>query len=140
MFGVLLSLDLDAPGPDGTAAVRPDGPLDVASVSAFTVTVDALVDAGATRLIVDGSRLSFLDASGIAAIVAIETRLGAGAVVLVAPSPVVRRVLGACNLLGLISSAALGPSGSTDRIDRSLPPADHVSTARTIDGNQTVGR
>lgn len=69
------------------------GELDVASVDGLT---DALVDVAGSTLVLDLSDLTFIDCSGIAALVAARNRIrskGLGEMVVTRPGTTVRRTL-----------------------------------------------
>ncbi len=78
-----------------TAVIRIAGEVDIASRDAITETVHDAVGAGATRLILDMSEVTFMDSSGIAAM--IETRATAP-VMLRKPSVFVERLIATTGL------------------------------------------
>src|SRR3954447_26925485 len=72
-----------------------DGELDLATAPQLTSIAMALVDAGASSVIVDARLLSFCDSSGLTAFVRIVNRLqpAAGRLAVAGPQMIVRRVL-----------------------------------------------
>jgi anti-anti-sigma factor len=79
----------------GHSVLVVDGELDLATAPQLTSTAMALVDAGASDLIIDAQRLTFCDSSGLTAFVRIANRLepSSGRVAIVGPQAIVRRVL-----------------------------------------------
>jgi len=69
------------------------GELDLAAVPALRAELDHVVEAGPARLVVDLSGLSFVDASGVATLLAAREQLGrqGGQLTTVCPDPHVRR-------------------------------------------------
>jgi anti-anti-sigma factor len=87
-------------GTDPTV-VSLDGELDIASASQLEERINALVDAGHTRLIVELGNLIFCDSTGIGTLVRanMACQQGGGYLRLAAPNPNVARVLGVVGLL-----------------------------------------
>jgi len=129
-----------SPPPFGLAPLAPQGAqlgialrgeLDLAAVPALRAELDRVVEAGPARLVVDLSQLSFVDASGVAALLAARDQLGrqGGELTTVCPDPHVRRTFaltGTEAALGVAAEAACGsrsgptPS-STGRRSRTSP-------------------
>ena len=79
-------------GSAATLHVR--GEIDVSTAPQLQATLDDLLEAGASRIVLACQDLSFLDSSGIALLVATRKRLGPGGeLVIEAPQPHVRKVL-----------------------------------------------
>ena len=69
--------------------------------------LNELVDAGASRIVVDCRGLDFLDSSGIGVLIAVRKRLGdEGALTLEAPQAHVRKVL---ELTGVVDHVEIVP-------------------------------
>lgn len=98
----LLSAQIDREAAEGTAVVRLDGELDLATSEVFTGIVEALIDNGATHIDIDARQLRFIDAAGVRVLLGLEARLVAGTIRLSHPQPVVLRVLDLCGLTRLI--------------------------------------
>jgi anti-sigma B factor antagonist len=71
------------------------GELDMASCALLRRRVDAALADGAARLVVDLSRVTHMDSSGLAELISAQqrTRAGAGGLVLIVTSPMIRRTL-----------------------------------------------
>jgi anti-sigma B factor antagonist len=54
---------------DGVTVIRLNGTLDARSVIGFRDRISALISAGATRFVVDGAQLRFVDSSGLGALI-----------------------------------------------------------------------
>lgn len=67
---------LDECGGNATVYVVPGPRLDVASVAEFRTRVGAIIDEGASRLVIDMSEIAFLDSSGLGALVGAMKRAG----------------------------------------------------------------
>jgi stage II sporulation protein AA (anti-sigma F factor antagonist) len=76
---------------DGEGVVSLVGEFDMAEADAFSEWVDANVD-GQREVVLDCSALTFLDSSGIRAIVTLASQTP-GSVIIRRPSPTVRTVL-----------------------------------------------
>jgi anti-sigma B factor antagonist len=78
---------------DGQAVVV-RGEIDMATAPMLRDKLNELVDAGATRIVLDCRGLDFLDSSGIGVLIAVRKRLGDdGALTLESPQAHVRKVL-----------------------------------------------
>src|SRR4029077_17086321 len=78
---------------DGVSVVV-RGEVDMATAPQLRDTLLALVDAGASRIVLDCRGLDFLDSSGIGVLIAVRKRLGDdGSLTLEAPPAHVRKVL-----------------------------------------------
>lgn len=84
-----------------TATITATGELDIATRRKLSDEMVSLVARGAAHLIVDMSGVSFLDSSGLGALLGVR-HLGAS-LVLRKPSPAVRRVLDLVLVDGIIS-------------------------------------
>jgi anti-anti-sigma factor len=76
---------------DSTGVLWLAGELDIAAIDELQAAVDAALDAQG-ELVLDLSKLTFLDATGIRAFLIVAGKVG-GDVVLRKPTPFVRRVL-----------------------------------------------
>ena len=90
-----LTVDYTVDG--GTAVIRVAGEIDIASRDTLTDAAKTVIAAGANRLVLDMSAVSFMDSSGIAAVIEIGS---AAPVALREPSEIVERVLAAAGLTG----------------------------------------
>lgn len=78
------------------AVVRPEGRITFGEHSAaFKLALDEAIDAGAYDLIVDGSRIAYMDSTGIGEMVGALRRLmpSGGRLGIAAPSPKLREIL-----------------------------------------------
>ena len=89
-----MDLSVEMRGPD-TAVVLPSGRLDLASAAVFKEKLDELVGEGKRLLVVDLGSTSFVDSSGLGAIIgALKTaRLAGGDLRLVNPQEQARMIL-----------------------------------------------
>jgi anti-sigma B factor antagonist len=78
-----------------TQVVAVDGDLDIAAAPAFAAALDDAIDSGRTRLVIDLSRVRFMDSTAIHVVVAAarELRQRLGKLALVAADPNVRRLV-----------------------------------------------
>ena len=85
---------------EGAAAVRLTGDVDLATVSSLRSRLHELVINGHVHLAVELDAVTFMDSSGLGVLVAAqrEVRVFRGSLVLVAPSPPVRRLLSLTSL------------------------------------------
>ena len=83
-----------------TTVVHCDGRLNMVAAPGLKGSLDQLVAAGSTRLVVDLSDTAFIDSSGLGALVAglKRARQAGGDLRIAAPSDQVRTVLGLTNL------------------------------------------
>ncbi len=79
----------------GSARVRLLGEVDLGMVTAIRTRLHELVVDGHTELVVELDGVSFMDSSGLGALVSVhrQARVFRGSLVLVAPSPPVSRLL-----------------------------------------------
>ena len=84
----------------GTAVVVCRGRLNMAAAPEFRAYVDAVLDEGAARLVVDLAGTTFIDSSGLGALIGClkRARGRGGDLRIAAPSEQVRMVLGLTNL------------------------------------------
>jgi anti-sigma B factor antagonist len=84
---------------DGSAIVRADGEIDAHTAHAFHETVTEAATL-APHVIIDLAHVTFVDSSGLGALIAARTsaRNEGGSLSLVSPPPMVRRLLGATRL------------------------------------------
>jgi anti-sigma B factor antagonist len=80
---------------DGVAVVTPTGDLDSQTSRAFQDRLDPLVAGGACQFVVDLQHVSFLDSTGLAALVRLykHVRIGEGDVRLADVRPAVQKLL-----------------------------------------------
>ncbi|MFB2556978.1 STAS domain-containing protein [Herbiconiux liangxiaofengii] len=85
---------------DGIAVIRGDGRLNMVSGPALRETVLRAVDGGNTRVVVELSRIPFMDSSGLGALISClkSTREKGGDLRIVAPSAQVSMVLKLSNV------------------------------------------
>jgi len=90
----------DAAG-DVSRGIRLVGELDMSSANQLTSCLDALIDGGATRVVVDAGGVTFLDSTGLRVLVDASVRFEqiGGALVIDPMSLSVRRVLEMTGLL-----------------------------------------
>jgi len=90
----MAGLVLESHGGPEVASVVVRGEIDMATAPQLREMLQELLQAGATRIVIDCRGLEFLDSSGIGVLVAVRNRLGDdGALVLDSPPPHVRKVL-----------------------------------------------
>lgn len=106
---VNLSLDCFAQTADGITIAALTGELDIASAPALREQLLSLLRPGYSRLVIDMSKVTFADASGIAVLVstARRARLLRGFLRLAAVSPPTRQVL---HITGLDRNLAIFPT------------------------------
>jgi len=88
------SLDVERRSPRSFLA-RPVGELDMATRSDFAAALERIAQASPARVVVDLSQLTFIDSSGLNALVASSRAVeeAGGSIVFAEPSPFVARVL-----------------------------------------------
>jgi anti-anti-sigma factor len=91
--------------PDGS--LRLSGEFDMSSVDTFRLAVETLGDPD-REVVLDMTELTFIDSSGIRAILTMAQEIGANGVVLRNPQPNVRRVL---DLIGLQGRSGIRVEG-----------------------------
>jgi anti-anti-sigma factor len=79
--------------PKGSRSFVLSGELDMASAPTLLATVEPVLQVPVGDLVLDARGLSFVDSTGISALIQIATRLEEGQLTLVAPAPNVARVL-----------------------------------------------
>lgn len=86
--------------PDGIGVVAPQGRLNMASARRLKEILDGLVGQGTTRIVVDLDGTTFLDSSGLGALIAglKSARQAGGDLRLARPTEAVTTVLGLTNL------------------------------------------
>lgn len=90
---------------DGDSAILVvSGELDVATCPVLRRAIDNVLDTGRADLVIDVGAVRFIDAMGIRVLIqaAEEARNADGGLVLRAPSPAVRRLLGLLQLTGML--------------------------------------
>lgn len=99
--------------PAGVAALRLEGELDVSTGSEVRETVDRALAAGATGLLFDMEKVTFMDSSMLREFLRAqgELRTRDGAVVLVAPRPAILRLLELTRTAALFTVAATRAEG-----------------------------
>src|SRR5260370_14082974 len=109
-------LDLSAQIAGGTTIAELTGELDVATAPALREQLLSLVRPGSSRLVIDLSRVSFCDASGLAVLVntARRARLLGGFLRLAAVSPQVGKVLNITGLNRHLASISTVQSSATE--------------------------
>jgi anti-sigma B factor antagonist len=91
--------------PDGS--LRLSGEFDMSSVDTFRLAVETLADPD-REVVLDMTELTFIDSSGIRAILTMAQEIGANGVVLRNPQPNVRRVL---DLIGIEGRSGIRVEG-----------------------------
>ncbi len=93
-----------ATGDDGNAVVEVSGELDVAAAAPFRRVVGDLMGGGRRHLVVDLGATSFVDSTGLGALLWAEHRLHAlgGDIEIVNPSPAVTRIFETAGLDTLV--------------------------------------
>jgi anti-sigma B factor antagonist len=100
-------LELELSSGDGGALVTVRGEIDMATAPQLRDVLEALIDGGAQRIVLDCHALGFLDSSGIGVLVAARNRLGDdGEIVLDSPPSHVRKVL---EITGVASHLSVVP-------------------------------
>ena len=90
----MADLELESRATADGQAVVVRGEIDMATAPMLRDKLNQLVDAGATRIVLDCRGLDFLDSSGIGVLIAVRKRLGDdGALTLESPQAHVRKVL-----------------------------------------------
>jgi anti-anti-sigma factor len=100
-----LAITNGALGP-GSQLVEPAGELDLASAPELTAAFDLALAAGQRRLIVDLSEVSFIDSSGLHALIKARKRLdavGGGLFVTICPDAHARRVFEVSGLVEFLN-------------------------------------
>ena len=99
--------------PDGTAVIRPEGRLNMVSADRLRSGIETLVSDGCGRVVVDLAEVSFMDSSGLGALIGgvKAARRAGGDLRIAAPPDQVRLVLRLTNM------------------ERILPPHDTVESA-----------
>ena len=123
------------------------GEVDIASVPALREQLLRLLRPGSSRLVIDLSKVSFCDASGLAVLVSTgrRARLLGGFLRLAAVSPQVGRVLHLAGLLRsfaifpTVQAAATGPRPAQARKAGTVPRNDHQTVAVDV-GKLPPGR
>jgi anti-sigma B factor antagonist len=110
-----MELDLRVHHHDDRAVVHVGGEVDLATCPQLRDVLAELVDGGVYHLLVDLKQVSFLDSSGISALIGVLRRVRerGGSVGLIAPRPQVRRVL---ELTGVATLLAIYPT-----LDEAVP-------------------
>ena len=115
-----LSIDVNEVA-DGIVVVQLAGELDLATAPELVDRLAVVRSRSASRIVVDVSRLTFVDSSGLNALVA-AARPANGRLVVAAPSPHLARVLDIVRLGEVVEieptvEAALRSAGATDATD-----------------------
>ena len=94
--------------PDGVAVLRLDGRLDMASADALRHRIGSLVEQGHTRIAVDLAHVSFLDSSGLGALISglKTTRSAGGDLRIAGPNDQARLVLSLTGLERVLPAQA----------------------------------
>jgi anti-anti-sigma factor len=93
---------------DGVGVIRPHGRLNMVSAPQLSKAVEELVSSGCARLVVDLSQTSFIDSSGLGALVASlkRARTAGGDLRLAATTPQIDTVLQLTNLNRVLQPSA----------------------------------
>jgi len=92
------------------------GEVDLYTAPRLGEALAGVIDAGVRQVVLDLSRLSFIDSSGLHAIAAARQRLGAegGSLVLRSVRPETMRVLDICGLSSIVETISATAGGSTE--------------------------
>ncbi|MFI5955741.1 STAS domain-containing protein [Cryptosporangium sp. NPDC051539] len=114
---------LDVSLDDGTAWLRPEGDLDMETSPSLIRTAQREFTGGAGRVVIDLSRVTFVDSSGIGALVALWRTIGGkrGAFAIADPSRAAQSVLATTGIDSLLDRAEAMPDD-----DRSPAPEPQV--------------
>jgi anti-sigma B factor antagonist len=117
--GSALALSLEIDERDGLLVATVHGVLDFFSTGAFQEQLNAALDHGPAKLVLDLEAVTFVDSSGLASLVSIQRRVQAagGWLRLASPQPQLRRVLHTTNLTGHLNVYA-----SVDQATSAPPP------------------
>jgi anti-sigma B factor antagonist len=120
-------------GPEQVAVLNPRGRLDVASTTAFRGQVRQLVDSGVSRLVVDLGDVSFVDSSGLGAILGglKAARQNGGDLRIARPNEQVRLVLELTSL-----NLVLQPYGSLEEALSTSVTVVEVEVGRDLSPQQ----
>jgi anti-sigma B factor antagonist len=100
-------LELESRSSGHATIVVVRGEIDMATAPDVRDVLNELIDAGASRIVLDCRGLDFLDSSGIGVLIAVRKRLGDdGALTLEAPQAHVRKVL---ELTGVLDHVEIAP-------------------------------
>lgn len=106
--------DQPAPGPetfgivtvrsdDSSAAVSPAGDIDVSTSPRLLACITELLEEGRTRITLDMQAVTFIDSSGLGALVTLHQRAGSTAeITVVQPRPHVHRAMEISGILSVI--------------------------------------
>jgi len=118
-------MDVSVETLDGVTVIRLNGSLDARSVTGFRDQISTLIAAGATRFVVDGSQLRFVDSMGLGALLYLRrfARQGKGDVRIASAG---RELLGLLDLSGLRTVFDVCPDvpAALARFAEAAPPAD----------------
>jgi anti-anti-sigma factor len=103
---------LDVSAHEGTAWLRPQGDLDMETSPSLIRSAQRESNGGAKRVVIDLSRVTFVDSSGIGALVTLWRTIGetAGAFAIAAPSRAAQSVLATTGIDSLIERAEPTPA------------------------------
>jgi len=122
--------ELDLQGPQRGVAVR--GELDVATAPVLRAGLEELIEAGADRLVVDLTELSFVGSSGVTALLATRDRIRTrgGTLTTICLDPHVRRTFeltGTDDAVGLAGSRHEALAGPLPRARRATAVAQRAA-------------
>jgi anti-sigma B factor antagonist len=102
--------------PEGIAIIRGDGRLNMVAAPLFREVVLEQIEAGRTRVVVDLSKIEFLDSSGLGALIGClkSARQAGGDLRIAAPTAQVTMVLKLSNLDRVLTSHAVAEEAYRD--------------------------
>ena len=110
---------------DGVTVIHLNGSLDARSVNGFRDRISALINAGATRFVVDAAQVRFVDSMGLGALLYLRrfARQGKGDVRIASAG---RELLGLLDLSGLRTVFEVWPDvpAALTRFAEAAPPAN----------------
>lgn len=99
-----MSLSTDRSGDDWTVAVG--GAIDLATAPDLAEAVQAIIDQGATTIVLDCAELTYLDSSGVNVLISAWRQMRERAtmpIIVRNVQPAVERVLAVCGITGLVT-------------------------------------
>ena len=87
------------------------GELDMLTAPQLTSRVESAIGRGAAGVVLDARHLQFCDSSGLAALVRLAQQLDAGGVTILAPRPIVGRLLEVSGMVDMFVVIDAGPAG-----------------------------
>jgi anti-sigma B factor antagonist len=129
--GAVADFDVRSERIDGTAIVSCLGELDLYTVSELSAQLDASIEEGARRVLVDLTGATFVDSTGLGALLATRKRLGSlfGSLGLVCDDPIILRAFA---VTGLDRLFTIYPSRA-EALAASAPELPEAPTAEALE-------